>query len=165
MNRRRIGLWCHSHNKKTQSSYLPENNKKRKHKSFTDARIANKCPKAVKSPRNSRYHEVSAILLLLNNSQAICSPVNLWMTAMGPPQWGHSQPGWSSGFVGFDIWSDWALAPINSLHSGNNAALRRFAMYPKKRMRTKPWGRTCNKKRRRNSSTDTVISFSKFPWA
>ena len=42
---------------------------------------------------------------------------------------------------------------------------RRLARNPKKRMRTKPRGRTWSKKRRKNSCEERVIILFLLPWA
>ena len=44
-------------------------------------------------------------------------------------------------------------------HSGSRVERRRLARRPKWRIRTKPLGSRCNRKRRRNSSSAKVISF------
>jgi hypothetical protein len=51
-----------------------------------------------------------------------------------------------------------AAADSNCLESGTSAPRRRLARKPKYRMRTKPRGSTCSKKRRKNSSTGNVRS-------
>jgi hypothetical protein len=131
---------------------------------YADTRIARKGQKALRSPRKGSVQEVSAASILLKDSQAICSAVSRWMTTMGPLQRGQSQAARSSTCPVSILRSDSVFAPINSLQTESNAARRRFAMYPKKRMRTNPRGSVCSKNRRRNSSTVTVISFCWFPW-
>ena len=79
---------------------------------------------------------------------------------IGPSQMGHRQRPWyrmagshrASGrpFGG-------GSAAMSSRHSGNNTDRCRVLRMPKCRMRTKPLGSTCSKKRRRNSSTDRFI--------
>jgi hypothetical protein len=48
---------------------------------------------------------------------------------------------------------------------GNSRARRRLARKPKLRMRTKPCGSRCNRKRRRNSSAGRLMSFFLLPCA
>ena len=45
----------------------------------------------------------------------------------------------------------------NRWQSGKRVARRRFAKKPKERMRTKPRGSTCSRKRRKNSEASSVI--------
>ena len=59
-----------------------------------------------------------------------------------------------------------SLARSNSWKQmGSRLARRRLARKPKWRMRTKRRGSRCSRKRRRNSSTGSVISFFLLPWA
>jgi len=53
----------------------------------------------------------------------------------------------------------------SSKQMGSRLARRRLARKPRLRMRTKPRGNTCRRKRRRNSSTDNVIGFFLLPCA
>ena len=53
----------------------------------------------------------------------------------------------------------------SSKQMGSRLARRRLARKPKLRMRRKPRGSRCSRKRRRNSSTGKVISFFLLPWA
>ena len=81
------------------------------------------------------------------------------MTAIGPPHLGQRQRGFDSwvaevsGSVG-----DGTVASA-AKHSGSSVERRRLARKPKWRIRTKPLGSRCNRKRRRNSSSEMVISF------
>jgi hypothetical protein len=87
----------------------------------------------------------------------ISAAVNRSMTFMGPAHWGQSQ---RSHGAGAEIWGCAAAAePSDGKQSGKVVARRRLARKPKWRMRTKPLGSTCNKKRRRNSSSDRVSNF------
>ena len=81
------------------------------------------------------------------------------MTTIGPPHLGQSQSGSDSwvGEVSGSI-SD-GTVPSAAKHSGSSRERRRLARKPKWRMRTKPLGSRCSRKRRKNSSSDTVISF------
>jgi hypothetical protein len=49
--------------------------------------------------------------------------------------------------------------PGNCRQSGSRVERRRLARKPKLRMRTKPFGSRCSRKRDKNSSSDKVISF------
>ena len=85
---------------------------------------------------------------------------------IGPPHWGQdhvevegwrveqpsSSPGCGSGADGKSVGR-----PRNWKQSGKRAARRRWARKPKWRMRTKPGGSTWSRKRRKNSSTASVI--------
>ncbi len=51
-----------------------------------------------------------------------------------------------------------SVAPSSRKHNGNSAERLRVLRKPKWRMRTKPVGRTCNRKRRKNSLTCSVMS-------
>ena len=80
-------------------------------------------------------------------------------TCMVAPQTGqfHSDGGWWVGGDGGEAvmfcepWSSWK-------QRGRSVARCRLARKPKLRMRTKPRGSKCSRKRRRNSSTERVIS-------
>ena len=89
----------------------------------------------------------------------IWAAVSLSMTTIGPPHWGQSQSGFdclASAAVGLDC--DGCSAPSSGKQSGRRAARRRLARKPKWRMRTKPLGSVCNRKRRRNSSSARLIN-------
>src|SRR3989449_11111152 len=89
----------------------------------------------------------------------IWAAVSLSTTIIGAPQLGQSQRGLDSRGVDVSgsVWG--GTAPSAAQHSGRRVERRRLARKPKWRMRTKPLGSRCNRKRRRNSSSDTVISF------
>ena len=92
--------------------------------------------------------------------------MNLSTTIIDPPQIGQVEPDeLLSGMVGGERAREPELSAIRRRHSGNRADRRRFANNPKKRMRTKPRGKTCSRKRRRNSSAARVINRLLFPWA
>jgi integrase len=55
--------------------------------------------------------------------------------------------------------------PSSWKQSGKVVARLRLARKPKLRMRTKPSGSRCNRKRRKNSSRDRVINFCSLLWA
>ena len=55
--------------------------------------------------------------------------------------------------------------PSSCKQSGSSVARLRLARKPKLRMRTKPGGSRCSRKRRRNSSTGRVISRFLLPCA
>ena len=86
------------------------------------------------------------------------------MILIGPPHRGQLQtPGAGSGAgTGSTLDPSGAAlgsigAPSNWKQTGNNPARRRLARKPKWRMRTKPFGSRCSRKRRRNSSTGRVM--------
>src|SRR6266849_5246537 len=56
-------------------------------------------------------------------------------------------------------------APSSWKQSGKLVARLRLARKPKLRMRTKPLGSRCNRKRRKNSSTARVSNFCSLLWA
>src|SRR5271166_7106240 len=85
------------------------------------------------------------------------------MTHIDPPQWGQSQR--SHG-----LWAEASCVasvgePSKERQSGTVAARLRLARKPKLRMRTKPLGSRCNRKRRKNSSTDRGSNFCSLLWA
>src|SRR5271157_341932 len=97
----------------------------------------------------------------------IWAAVSLWIRCIGPPHMGQNQKvsartghGASEG-AGFG----WLAESSKRAQSGSNRARRRLARKPKLRMRTKPRGSRCRRKRRRNSSTGRVISRFLLPWA
>ena len=93
----------------------------------------------------------------------IWAAVSLSMTTMGPPQLGQSQRGLGRSVearVADGLASVCGGAePRVCKQSGSRVARRRLARKPKWRMRTKPLGSTCNRKRRRNSSSARVSNF------
>jgi len=85
--------------------------------------------------------------------------VSLSRTAMGPPHLGQRQSGFGC-LAGDASRSDCddCSASSSRKQSGRRVTRRRLARKPKWRMRTKPLGSRCNRKRRRNSSSDRVIN-------
>src|SRR5450631_2932471 len=85
---------------------------------------------------------------------------------MVPPQTGQFQSEW---FLSVDVDAGGAVfcsdPPSSCRHSGNRVARLRLARNPKLRMRTKPGGSRWSRKRRRNSSTDRVMSRFLLPCA
>jgi hypothetical protein len=57
----------------------------------------------------------------------------------------------------------WLSRPKRWKQIGSTLARRRLARNPKWRMRTKPRGSRCSRKRLRNSSTGSIISFFLLP--
>ena len=79
------------------------------------------------------------------------------MSCMDPPHWGQvQQAAAASAFVAPGVPCARAAASERK-QIGNRAVRCRVARKPKCRMRTKPLGSRCNKKRRKNSSTGKVI--------
>ena len=120
---------------------------------------------AVVWPVVDRYQDVSTRALLLCISSSICRAVSLSMTVMGPPQCGQTQR--AGGFAVIFDGAEIGRAPVASScwQSGNVAARRRLARKSKKRMRMKPRGSVCSRKRRKNSSAVSVISRRLLPCA
>src|SRR5271165_2691554 len=85
--------------------------------------------------------------------------VSLSITGIDPPHMGQNQKVRTrtgrgpSGLTGFDS----GTKSSKRAQSGSNRARRRLARKPKLRMRTKPRGSRWSRKRRRNSSTGSVI--------
>ena len=90
----------------------------------------------------------------------IWATVSLSITRIGPPQIGQAQKARAFGSLaaGGESGTDSGLEFSNREQSGRNAARRRLARKPKLRMRTKPGGSRCKRKRRRNSSKGSVIT-------
>src|SRR6266700_2382027 len=85
--------------------------------------------------------------------------VSLSRTTMGPPHLGQRQRG--RGSLAADACCSTCgcgIASSSRKQSGRRVARRRLARKPKWRMRTKPLGSRCNRKRRRNSSSARVIN-------
>ncbi len=90
-----------------------------------------------------------------------CAGVSRSMTCIGPPQSGHFGRLCDRG-----AWVVGSVALLRSLkQSGSSVARCRLARKPKLRMRTKPRGSRCRRKRRRNSSTGRLIRRFLLPWA
>jgi len=86
------------------------------------------------------------------------------MIIMGPPQTGQDHVGSGGGETGHgDPTVDWTASSCRQM--GRRVARRRLARKPKKRIRTKPLGNTCKRKRRRNSSALRVMMRCLLPWA
>src|SRR5271165_3543400 len=89
----------------------------------------------------------------------IWAAVSLSITCIGPPHMGQIQRvsartgRGASGLTGFDSCTE----SSKRAQSGSNRARRRLARRPKLRMRTTPRGSRWSRKRRRNSSTGSVI--------
>src|ERR1700737_1117381 len=88
----------------------------------------------------------------------ISAAVSLSMTNIGPPHLGQSR-GMLGSLGGKSPPSDCCGQPSKGKESGNRVARRRLARKPKLRMRTKAFGSTCKRKRRRNLSTVRVSNF------
>ena len=85
---------------------------------------------------------------------------------MVPPQHGQRQVELCRGGETVFAGGACSLERLNSWKQmGSRLARRRLARKPKWRMRTKPRGSRCSRKRRRNSSTGSVIIFFLLPWA
>src|SRR5271155_2615974 len=93
----------------------------------------------------------------------ISAAVSLSMTLIGPPQLGQNQR--SLGAAVEACCSTCGAASSSWKQSGKVAARLRLARKPKLRMRTKPLGSRCNRKRRKNSSTGRGSSFCSLWWA
>jgi hypothetical protein len=85
--------------------------------------------------------------------------VNRSTTAIGPPHLGQRHSGCAVGAVDVSDSFFGGVARRAAKHRGSKAACLRLARKPKWRMRTKPLGSRCSRKRRRNSSRETVIAF------
>ena len=87
----------------------------------------------------------------------ISAAVSLSTIIIGPPHLGQDQRS-----LGPEVETSWSVggAALSSWkQSGKVVARLRLARKPKLRMRTKPSGSRCNRKRRKNSSRDRVINF------
>ena len=82
------------------------------------------------------------------------------MTFIGPPHLGQRQRAGPSS-VEEACWSAGGCCcePNNCKQSGRSVARLRLAKKPKLRIRTKPLGRMCSKKRHKNSSSDRDSNF------
>src|ERR1700758_3226161 len=78
---------------------------------------------------------------------------------MGPPHLGQRHSGYAVGGVEVSDSLFGGVAWRAAKHHGSRAARLRLARKPKWRMRTKPLGSRGRRKRRRNSSRETVITF------
>src|SRR6266853_6045828 len=87
----------------------------------------------------------------------ISAAVSLSTTIIGPPHLGQDQT--SLGPAVAASCSVCGAPPSSWKQSGKVVARLRLARKPKLRMRTKPSGSRCNRKRRKNSSRDRVINF------
>ncbi len=81
--------------------------------------------------------------------------VNRSTTRIAPPQTGHCQ---TAVLLLADDTTVGGTGANNLRHSGNNSLRRRVASQPKQRMRGRPLGRTCCKKRSRRSSSVRVMA-------
>src|SRR5712691_11518928 len=93
----------------------------------------------------------------------ISAAVSLSTTIIGLPHLGQDQR--SLGPAVEISCSVGGVAPSSWKQSGKVVARLRLARKPKLRMRTKPSGSRCNRKRRKNSSRDRVINFCSLLWA
>src|SRR6266404_2029679 len=84
-------------------------------------------------------------------------------TAIGPPHLGQDQR--SLGLAVEACCSVCGVPPSSWKESGKVVDRLRLARKQKLRMRTKPSGSRCNRKRRKNSSRDRVINFCSLLWA
>ena len=82
----------------------------------------------------------------------IWAALSLSTTLIGPPHWEQSRRSCASWAVD-GSGSVCGAEPSRGKQSGSSVARRRLARNPKLRMRTKPLGSTCNRKRRTNSSS------------
>src|SRR4029077_15727306 len=86
--------------------------------------------------------------------------------SMGVAHWGQrKQTGWAAKEVLTADACGLGFSNNKRWQRGKSVAAILLAMKPKERMRTKPRGRTCSRKRRKNSSADRVIFLFLFPWA
>jgi hypothetical protein len=93
----------------------------------------------------------------------ISEAVSLSTTIIGPPHLGQDQR--SLGPAVEASCSVCGAPPSSWKESGKVVARLRLARKPKLRMRTKPSGSRCNRKRRKNSSRDRVSNFCSLLWA
>src|SRR5208337_304407 len=90
----------------------------------------------------------------------ISAAVSLSTTAIGPPHFGQRQRSLESLVEeAFCSVCGSGAEPSNRKQSGNVVVRLRLAKKPKLRMRTKPLGSRCSRKRRKNSSSDRVSNF------
>src|SRR5258708_18418395 len=90
----------------------------------------------------------------------VWAAVSRSMTFIGPPHLGQRYRSRASSVE--EVCSSLSAscaAPNNSKHRGNVAERRRQARKPKCRIRTKPCGSRCSRKRRKNLSCDKAVSF------
>src|SRR5258707_11982136 len=92
----------------------------------------------------------------------ISAAVSLSTIIMGPPHLGQDQRSFGPAVEAFC--SVCRVPPSSWKESGKVVARLRLARMPKLRMRTKPCGSRCNRKRRKNSSRDRVINFCSLLW-
>src|SRR6267143_1370761 len=93
----------------------------------------------------------------------ISAVVSLSTTIIDPPHLGQDQRSLGPAVEAF-CWVC-GVPPSSWKESGKVVARLRLARMPKLRMRTKPSGSRCNRKRRKNSSRDRVINFCSLLWA
>src|SRR5467141_5062916 len=93
----------------------------------------------------------------------ISAAVSLSTIIIGPPHLGQDQRSLGPAVEAF-CWVC-GVPPSSWKESGKVVARLRLARMPKLRMRTKPSGSRCNRKRRKNSSRDRVINFCSLLWA
>src|SRR5438034_10639983 len=93
----------------------------------------------------------------------ISAAVSLSTTIIGPPHLGQDQRSLRPAVEA--SCSVCGAPPSSWKQSGKVVARLRLARKPKLRMRTKPSGSRCNRKRRKNSSRDRVINFCSLLWA
>ena len=92
------------------------------------------------------------LTLLLLRGADNCWGVNISTTVTTPPQSGHIRDG-----LGGACRRASRRHVSSKRHKAANRRRQRFAIQPKWRMRTKPRGSTCSRKRRMNSSAVSVI--------
>src|SRR3954447_23241117 len=117
------------------------------------------------SPQVESDQELSKRILRSTDCELRSIAVKLWSRSIEPPQRGHYH---TAAELAWDWAAFWPLGVgirSSCWQTDNNDLRRRLARKPKKRMRTKPCGRTWRRKRRRNSSAVTVISFCLLPCA
>ena len=107
-----------------------------------------------------RFHATATRQAEGGERRRSCTAVRRSSNCIGPPQCGHCHSP-SCWIAGCRFASSGPLgggsAAISCRHNGRSIERRRVLRMPKWRMRTKPRGRTCKRKRRRNSSTGKLI--------
>src|SRR5437016_1309714 len=115
------------------------------------------------APSNWRESLHAAALTTGGERSWISAAVSLSTIIIGPPHLGQDQRS-----LGPEVETSWSVggAALSSWkQSGKVVARLRLARKPKFRMRTKPSGSRCNRKRRKNSSSDRGSDLCSLWWA
>ena len=115
-------------------------------------------PKRAKNSSSNKSFHAATVTRAGGERSWISAAESLSMTFIGPPHFGQRQRSLESLLPEMSC-SVCGAEPRRWKQSGRSVARRRLARNPKLRMRTKPLGSTCNKKRRKNSSSDRVSNF------